>query len=139
MADKLSTHTYDGKLHAGRDLIRADLARARAASPDAKQQAFAMLRAALACEPAATPHTLKFFDIICAAGSAPANHDASNDLWAVDILFLCHELHLADQGSPDPSSVLQGLAEQLHDMSTGQCPPGRTTRLFQVYVSVRGV
>ena len=139
MADKLNTHTYDGKLHAGRERIRDDLARARAAGRAAKLQAFAALRAALASEPASTPHTLRFFDAICAAGDAPANHDASNDLRADDILYLCHELHLANRGSDDPSSVLQGLAEQLHDMSTGQCPPGRTTRLYQVYVSIRGV
>lgn len=144
MSDKLETHTYDGKLRTYRALVAADLERARFTDPARKQRACAELRAALARTPAATPHTLRYFDDICAVAewNAPRrrtspNYDPSNDLWADDLLFLCYELYRRDshRRPRDRSDILRTLAEQLHDMSTGPCPPGRTTRLFQTYTA----
>ena len=148
MTDKLDTHTYDGKLHSYRALIEGDLARARTAGDAAKRHACTVLRAALVREPAATVHTFRYFDDICAVASwnAPQrrgspNYDPSNDLWADYLLVLCYELYARDLRKPlrARSDVLRMLAEQLHDMSTGPCPPGRTTRLFQAYVAARCV
>ena len=91
---------------------------------------------------------MNFFDQIIAAGRAAGgggrargfespNYDPSNKLWAEDVLYLCYEIHRGDSLNGRESDLLQILAEQLHDMSTGACPPGRTTRLFQVVVSMK--
>ncbi len=141
------THSYDGKLASRREALEDDLERARQVVVGDKQAAFEILRAALTRETATTPDTLRYFDLI-SANSARGNYDPSNDLHADDILYLCYELFLLDQAAveqvadaseetQEPSShMLRVLAGQLHDMSTGACPPGRATRLFQVYISI---
>jgi len=141
--DALNTHTYDGKLRDYRETIKKDLDRARGVAPAVKQEAFEVLRGALARAPETTPQTLRYLDQIrtaAATGRTAENYDSSNDLRADDILYLCYELYLNDtvaaSSGGKPSDLLSILADQLHDMSTGPCPPGRTTRLFQVYVSL---
>lgn len=70
-------------------------------------------------------------NIIASIGKQP-NFDPSNNLSADNLLFLiCEHLERLD----DPDDVLIYLSEQLSDIITsGQCPPGRSTRLWQVYI-----
>ncbi len=83
--------------------------------------------------------TLKFFDLICNSIGNASNYDPSNKLYADDILYLCCELWDEIKDSEKGQDLLKTLASQLYDMRTGSCPPGRSTRLFQVYIAFKGI
>ena len=64
------------------------------------------------------------------------NFDHVHNCWADDILseIIYKILKFDDQRQND---IINLLAEQLNDMfNTGQCPIGRTCRLYQLYLSI---
>ncbi len=62
----------------------------------------------------------------------PANYDRTNGLYADDVLYLVCK-HIYETMNME---ALQYLSEQLSDIITsGQCPQGRSTRVFQVFYS----
>jgi hypothetical protein len=56
------------------------------------------------------------------------NYDPSNNLDAIDLVLISYDLLRLETNLPD---MLIIFLEQLQDMSTGLCPPGRCTRLLQ--------
>ena len=63
------------------------------------------------------------------------NYDPSNDFFACDLLYLCHQ-KLEDCTDPVlHAAIIEQLVTQLIDMLTGLCPPGRTSRLYQVLLA----
>jgi hypothetical protein len=64
------------------------------------------------------------------------NYDQSNDCYACELLSICFDiLFKGDRTEEDFSLLLSLFLEQIDDMSTGLCPPGRTTRLVQFVLS----
>lgn len=63
----------------------------------------------------------------------PPNHDKTNDIYADDILYLiCKRID-----ETKDLDILVYLAEQLSDIITsGSCPQGRSTRVFQVLCTI---
>ncbi len=66
--------------------------------------------------------------------NSQANYDPTNDLHADDLLMLCGEILFGD-ALADKLEFLALLTQQLHDMESGSCPQGRTSRLIQVVAS----
>lgn len=63
------------------------------------------------------------------------NYDPSNDFFACDLLYLCYQ-KLEDCTDPVLyAAITEQLVTQLIDMLTGLCPPGRTSRLYQVLLA----
>lgn len=66
------------------------------------------------------------------------NYDQSNDCYACELLFICFNILFDEQVKPeDFKDLLHIFLEQIDDMSTGICPPGRTTRLAQFILMSR--
>jgi hypothetical protein len=66
--------------------------------------------------------------------NAGPNYDPTNHLFAVDLLFLCSEICLfSAKDVSEEASILTNI--QLDEMSSGMCPQGRNTRLFQIVCS----
>lgn len=59
---------------------------------------------------------------------SPANHDRTSNIRAEPLVKLCYEI----LNHPDDNDFRELLEIQLTEMDTGMCPPGRTTRLYQV-------
>ena len=85
-------------------------------------------------------HALVFLNIIRSdlvrygRVNSQANYDPTNDLHADDLLWLCGEILFGDTAC-DKLDFLALLTQQLHDMESGSCAQGRTSRLFQVVAS----
>ena len=62
-----------------------------------------------------------------------SNFDPVNNIYADDLLVeICKKI----SNSSETHDILVNIAEQLGDMyNLGQCPQGRTTRLYQLYLS----
>ena len=64
-----------------------------------------------------------------------ANYDPSNNIRAENVLYMIIE----KMGEPESElykDIFPILEEQLGDILGGSCPPGRTTRIFQAFVTV---
>ena len=57
------------------------------------------------------------------------NYDPSNNYYACELLLLSSYILKRDE------ELYPLFFEQIDDMSTGMCPPGRTTRLLQFIIS----
>lgn len=59
-------------------------------------------------------------------------YDPSNNIHVFDLLYIIEDVCRKYE---DCSDIIKALTEQLEDMSTGMCPQGRTTRLYQIIYS----
>lgn len=117
----VDTHRFDGCI----DKSLLPLDDVHALSHDEKKQRGERVFQALSGRKEEALHYLRC--IIDSTGN-PANYDASNDIWAEDLLSLMMVML-------ENTAFLDQLEEQLCDMRTGFCPQGRTTRLWQVTLS----
>lgn len=62
----------------------------------------------------------------------PANHDQSSNIRAEPLVAICYQLSQLPEYESDFNQLLES---QLTEMDTGMCPPGRTTRLYQIIVA----
>lgn len=122
----LNTHHYDGKLKERLQEIRPDLERVDKLEKSVKLATFEKLHSVVS-----NPAKLGLNKIILDL-NMPPNFDSSNSLNAENILYLCLELYnkLEDE---DKMDIFPMLDEQLSDITGGSCPPGRATRIYQVY------
>lgn len=122
------THFYDGKLKERIIPYREQLNRIAEISIENKLSMLARLDLKLDDMMAK-----RMLDVIKIDGINQSNYDSSNDLWAIDILVLIIEyMELSTENYDDTLPILQ---EQLDDIANGSCPPGRTTRLFQIVLN----
>ncbi|MDD4930645.1 MAG: hypothetical protein PHG66_00630 [Candidatus Colwellbacteria bacterium] len=65
----------------------------------------------------------------------PSNFDSTNNIYSDDILAeICKRM--IDMSAEKQHDIIVNIAEQLSDMyKLGQCPQGRSTRLYQLYLS----
>lgn len=65
----------------------------------------------------------------------PSNFDPANKIYSDDILAeICKKM--INASAEKQHDTLVNIAEQLSDMyNLGQCPQGRSTRLYQLYLS----
>jgi hypothetical protein len=78
-------------------------------------------------------NALTNYNVIVETGVKNANYDSTNDIDAFDLLWLCYE-----QCQKDPDFIVP-LMLQLSDMSSGMCPQGRATRLFQLVLAIPNI
>lgn len=130
----LETHTYDNCLHECKKELQDHISRSRQIDKSEKLQSFLTLLKELNSAPIQAQQNLNTiiqdFDRL-GTGIGP-NYDPTNDLDASDLLYLCCELcnnELCKEGARDLFVI------QLFEMSSGMCPQGRTTRLFQIVSS----
>ena len=116
----LNTHHYDGKLIIT-DFI-ADIERVKKIDKVTKLTKFNKL-----ADLALTIFQKRNLSVIIRdyKNNSRANYDSSNNLDAADLLYLCCE-------KMDDDDFRDIFILQLDDMTSGMCPQGRTTRLFQV-------
>ena len=127
----LNTHFYDGKMADMIAYLQPDLDRAAAISKDEKIKAFQTI-AGIVTEPPKAVRCLKaIIREHTRVGRGGKNFDKKNNLYACDLLFLIWE-------KIEDTEHLELLKLQLVDMSTGLCPQGRTTRLFQTLIMLKG-
>jgi hypothetical protein len=127
-----NTHFFDGKLHSSKGEIQVDLDRVAAIDVNTKRAAFSTLQRKLTF----TPTTLRCYQAVISTfeRNRGANYDPTNDLHADDLLYLIYEKVCIEENEEYERMLL----EQLEDMQTGLCPQGRTTRLFQVLLALKG-
>lgn len=70
-----------------------------------------------------------------------SNYDPSNDCYACELLAICFDILFEQkhETEEDFKGLIKLFLEQIDDMSTGICPPGRTTRLIQFIITVKGL
>lgn len=131
------THFYDGKLSSRKTEIDKLLTKASSYKKEEKLKAFSKLLEYLRTKPCFTSQTeINLSTIIrdYAQDNAYPNYDQTNNLFAIDLLWLCYELCFLGTGTtPEEVSIL--LNVQLDEMSSGMCAQGRVARLFQVVSS----
>jgi len=113
----LNTHTYDGHLLPLKQEFSSLLD-----DPD-KEKEIEKLRELITDTTA-----LSFFDKIVLNRNHQSNFDKSNGLYAFDLLYI-----LAVYREKIPINTFE---EQLCDMETGFCPEGKTTRLYQLIITI---
>lgn len=128
------THFYDGRLGPIKATIEQDLIQASQKTFGEKLCLFQVLRSRLPKE------AHRNFDVIVQdfirTGRAPGpNYDPSNDLYADDLLYLCGKLALDLDWN---AGIVELIASQLVEMSSGICAQGRTHRLLQILWALRG-
>ena len=124
----VNTHTYDGKLKDAVKLHANLLQETHVIDISIKKDVLEKLKHMIEkCDASGyIPGAVRALNLIISNCEQEPNYDSSNDLWAEDLLYLI------DQKIND--DIIPTLAEQLSDIVTsGKCPPGRTTRLWQVY------
>lgn len=135
---KTDTHFYDGKLQHLTASHADAIERAACVSKEQKQRVFAVLQRILDARSDATLHAKRCLSVVCdtfarygrVATGANTNWDERNGLHADDLLYLvAKHIH---QHPAQEDDVMMLLCAQLHDMRTGLCPQGRTTRFMQV-------
>lgn len=117
----MDIHIFDGQLLRTKTSLSPYLENAFQMSSEEKLKAFERLRSLI------QPNVN--FEIIVNDFRTGPNYDATNDLYADDILYICAELL---SKVPDKECFISVLNQQLSEMSTGMCPQGRTHRLIQV-------
>ena len=127
--DKLNTHYYDGKLV---DTVPVDVKNI----PDVqKLERIRALQAMLPQLVKLTPQAIHNLNTIVedyASAGGANNHDSTNGLKAEELLCMIHGLMTVNAADEKRKDVAVLLADQLHEMSSGMCPQGRTHRLYQV-------
>jgi hypothetical protein len=135
------THFYDGKLFTLLPELEEDIVRASKVSDPDKTLAFAELERVL--RDRGGPHIggiMRSYMAIVTSHrqygrmkNQNPNYDNDNNLYACDLMYLLYE-KIVLQNSTEH---LKLLYEQLDDMSSGLCPQGRSTRLFQALVMLK--
>lgn len=120
--EKLNTHYYDSKL-----LIDFPIP----IIPDRIEFAKSMQALYTVLVPILTPGARNNF---LAIAQGQGNYDNANNLYADQLLYACYLLLVNKNFDKD---LLVQLAIQLDEMSSGMCPQGRTTRLYQVLYANR--
>ena len=89
----------------------------------------------LSCQLLTNAARLAFDTIVAGTG----NHDSKNNYNAYELLVaVAHLFCLLPDG--DKNAHLKMIDEQLSDMQTsGMCPQGRCTRLYQVYTALQNI
>lgn len=131
MSDYLNVHYFDGKLREMYSIFSQDFLRVRNMR-DEKFIEFQKLRDLLISKKASN-QSIHYLDAIINTfiNRGSENYDSSNDVYACDILYLiCENINKASD--EDKEEYISLLISQLEEMAGGACPPGRTTRLFQV-------
>lgn len=126
MAEKLNVHHYDGKWEDTDKYIKE----IKSISIEIKKQAIASLRQRLVnfLNTDNIGVALYNFDIIARDNV----YDPINKINVYDLMYI---LEGVCKHYEDCTDLLKLIVEQLIDMSTGLCPQGRTTRLYQLAVS----
>ena len=131
------THSYDGKLASRKLEIDKHLTRAAKSGKEEKIAMFNRLLAHLRTKSGFSPQSEANLRTIIrdfTQDNAGPNYDPTNNLFAIDLLWLCAELcFLTSSEVADEVSMLINI--QLEEMSSGMCAQGRTHRLFQVVAS----
>lgn len=120
MLSPTDTHSYDGKLDT-RHYTVCSCSRAE------KMKGLKHLESALKmrggwCEKAVSAIVTDY------ESGSRSNYDTANKLDAGELLYQCYRLWQSDRCA----DVEPLLVAQLNEMSSGMCPQGRTTRLWQV-------
>ena len=79
--------------------------------------------------------SIKGLILVVENAQKPSNFDPSNNIYSDDILVeICKKM--VSVSAEKHHDILVNIAEQLSDMyNLGQCPQGRSTRLYQLYLS----
>ena len=151
----INTHFFDGQLplftssindkHVAQG-INNDILRAAQVSKEDKTECFQKLGEkvrdySLLKNGAIPAHSLKYLRLIISthekhgriASPGNGNYDSANKLHACDLLYLLYE-KIMNEEEPEHMRL---MLEQLDEMSTGPCPAGRVTRLFQALIMLR--
>jgi hypothetical protein len=126
------THAYDGKLRKDMSIELSDeLLNITEISLESKCLVFIQLKKILEKRNNFKNNAVKYFDAIAndCKGNRSNNYDASNNLYADDLLYICAKHLLNTLNSGD---ILDILIVQLQEISLGSCPQGRTHRLLQI-------
>ncbi len=151
----VNTHFFDGKLPSFAaslsdvsiaQEIENDISRAALISNGSKTECFHQLdekvkNYALMKNGSIPTNAVKYLRLIIStherfgriASPSNGNYDPANKLHACDLLYLLYEKIMSEE---EPE-YMRLMLEQLDEMSTGDCPVGRTTRLFQALVMLR--
>ena len=150
----INTHFFDGQLpsftssindkHVAQE-INDDILRAAQMSKEDKTECFQRLEEKIRnyslLNERIPPHSTKYLRLIISthekygriASPSNGNYDPANRLHACDLLYLLYEKIMSEEDS----EYLKLTLEQLNEMSTGPCPMGKTTRLFQALIMLR--
>lgn len=128
--ESLNVHFFDGQLKNIYEIFSQDFSRVRNLKEE-KLTEFEKLREEILAEK--NNQSIINLDIIINTfkNGGMENYDASNNVYACDILYLICEL-INNSDEELKKEYISLLISQLEEMSGGLCPPGRTTRLFQV-------
>ncbi len=151
----VNTHFFDGKLPSFASSlndvsvsqeIENDISRAALVSKESKTEYFHQLdekvrNYALMKNGAIPTNSVKYLRLIISThekygritSPSNGNYDSANKLHACDLLYLLFEKIMSEE-EPEHMRL---MLEQLDEMSTGPCPAGKTTRLFQALVMLR--
>ena len=121
----LDTHFYDGKMEDTLRRYRARLSVIQDMPLDEKMRVIVPFVDNFIGKMSTCAQNNLRAIVNAAINVASSNYEGVNRLHAEDLLYL----H-AKKNSPDSIEMLKLAFE---DMSTGMCPQGRCTRLFQVY------
>jgi hypothetical protein len=127
----LNVHYFDGQLKDMYSIFSQDFLRVRNLREE-KLTEFQKLHELLISKNA-SQLSLNFLNMIIQTfiRNGRENYDSSNDVYACDILYLICE-NINKSSNEEKEEYLSLLISQLEEMAGGACPPGRTTRLFQV-------
>ena len=124
-----NTHYYDGQLINRKQELAPKLDQLHRLS--AKKKSKLVLRLQHKLEQKLDRIAQIHLDLIINSIGTQSNYDPTNDLNADDLLYLCaFEIVKADN-----TEFGELFIEQLIDLQTGNCPQGRTHRLFQLLVA----
>jgi hypothetical protein len=128
----LNVHYFDGQLKEMYGIFSQDFLRVRNLREE-KILEFQKLQELLISKNA-SQLSMKFLNMIIQTfiRNGRENYDSSNDVYACDILYLICENMNKSSSDEEKEEYLSLLISQLEEMTGGACPPGRTTRLFQV-------
>ena len=127
MSNFIDVHTFDGKWN--HDITTKH-------NLEYKEKIFNVLLEEV--KKIGTDDSIKGLTLVIENTQKQPNYDCSNKLFADDILVeICIKLSAIDN-EDHRNDILRLLSEQMCDMyKLGQCPQGRTTRLIQVWNSIR--
>jgi hypothetical protein len=125
MAERLNTHAYDGNLY--------ECVRGLNVSDDQKRSAFGNL-----ANQFTNARALRWLTAITNDIGREPNFDVSNNQYADDVLWAVYQKMFRDgELRDDMDEMISLLEEQLADIHGGPCPPGRATRIYQIWLIVK--
>lgn len=115
--EKLNTHFYDGLINP--EVSAWCSAETKTITQPQKLAAIKSLEQKL-LSAKASPLAMRNFKIITATNT----YDPSNKLYVFDLLYILDRASSVD--------AMKNIISQLEEMSSGLCPQGQTTRMFQL-------